>query len=70
MEITYIDFHKLIGAQVFNQHGARFILTSIQYAVTRDEVIYNLSELDEETGEVVPDSESGVLSLAAFSLII
>lgn len=68
-EISRVRVTEILGRYCVNQHGVEFQITDLWYCLDDDNVLFYLSPLDRESGEVIPDSEVGVTSLKGFRII-
>lgn len=68
LQISSISVTDLIGRYVVNMNGMEFKITDVRYNLERDDVTFELADLDED-GNVIPDTESGLLSLQSFRVL-
>lgn len=69
MKVSSITVTDLIGRSVANANGAEFLVADVRYDLDRDEMSVWIQDLDPMTGEPLPNTESGLLTLKGWTVL-
>jgi hypothetical protein len=58
----------LIGRYIANRNGVEYKIIDVRYDIAWGKVLFMLADLDDE-GDVIPDSESGVIGLEGWTVL-
>lgn len=69
LKVSSVSVADLIGRNIENRHGAQFKIVDARYHLQWGKVYFDLVELDEEDGEVIPHSENGIFTLEGWTVL-